>query len=127
MLIYSLDKAARDAILESASLWVMSCTVAIGQGCAGLELQRCLKQLKYYGVITKKRLFGILGLGKKLPIFMISSFLAQIVQRNISVASKASNVTSASTVCVRRCITRHSGTQQPPECCSAWLGAIGIW
>lgn len=58
---------------------------------------------------------------------MIRSFLAQVVQRNITVANKASNVTSASVIHVMQFISSHPGTQQPSEHCSAGLCATRVW
>lgn len=58
--------------------------------------------------------------------FVVSSFLAQVAQRSITVANKASNVISARVIYVTQWISSRPGTQQPSECCSAWFCAT-LW
>lgn len=52
------------------------------------------------------------GVGRLLHILLMSSFLAQVMQKNITAVSKTRNDTSASVVDVLQFISSHPGSEQ---------------
>lgn len=112
LLIYSLDKIVRDVIVESALARGELLSNHRAEPCRIRPVKTSQKMEIIWSSLWRKGKFGMLGLGRLWHILVTSSFLAQILQKNIAVVNNTGYATSASVMDMLQLISNHPAPQQ---------------